>query len=337
MRVRAGRMMKIEIAGSGRYLPKTLVASHELDASCGLPDGHLAGATGVGSRYHCRDESQIDMALGAATAAITNAGLTPQDIDLVIGGCGVAYQALPATAPLVQSRLGIADGTAAAFDVSSTCLSFLSGFDVAARLVDAGQHRTALVFSSDMASRALPWKDAPETAALFGDGAAAVVLRRADGEGSTVRASMMRTYPSAYEACSIGAGGTRFDFVADAEAFAANAVFRMDGKELFRITSRYFAAFVNEVLERAGWSRDAVDLVIPHQASPLALAHLVRQTGFCPSRIVDISADYGNQIAASIPFAFDMARRDKRFGKGSKVLMLGTSAGVSFGGLALEI
>ncbi|TGR36146.1 ketoacyl-ACP synthase III, partial [Mesorhizobium sp. M8A.F.Ca.ET.198.01.1.1] len=100
----------------------------------------------------------------------------PGTVDLIVGGCGVPYQPLPASAPLVMQRLGLADGSAAAFDVNSTCLGFLTAFETASRLIEAGQFSTALVFSSEVASRALPWRDQPEVAALFGDGAAAAVL-----------------------------------------------------------------------------------------------------------------------------------------------------------------
>ncbi|MER8922096.1 3-oxoacyl-[acyl-carrier-protein] synthase III C-terminal domain-containing protein [Mesorhizobium sp. M0802] len=311
------------------------MTSRALDARLGYGDGHFEAATGVIERYVCDAESQVDLACAAARLALADAELEAGSVDLVIGGCGVPYQPLPSTAPLVMQRLGLADGSAAAFDVNSTCLGFLTAFETASRLIEAGQCRTALVFSSEIASRALPWQDQPEIAALFGDGAAAAVLQQAPSEGR-VAANLMRTYPSAYEACSIGSGGTRFDFHREPEEFARHSLFHMEGKELFRVTSRHFNGFVAELLDRAGWRHDDVDLVVPHQASPLALAHMARQTGFAREKLVDIAARYGNQIAASIPFALDVARREQRIVPGAKVLFLGTSAGVSFGGMALE-
>ncbi|MDX8501412.1 3-oxoacyl-[acyl-carrier-protein] synthase III C-terminal domain-containing protein [Mesorhizobium sp. VK4C] len=328
--------MRIKIVGTGRAVPAKCVTTRTLEERLGLGRGALEAATGVVQRYVCRDESQIDLACAAARLALDDAGLEADAVDLIIGGCGVPYQPLPATAPLVMQRLGLADGSAAAFDVNSTCLGFLTAFETAGRMIEAGQCGTALVFSSEIASRALPWGDAPEVAALFGDGAAAAVLRRAKpGEGS-VAASLMRTYPSAWEACGIGAGGTRFDFRKEPEAFARHSLFHMDGKELFRLTSRHFNSFVVALLERAGWRHEDVDLVVPHQASPFALAHMARQTGFAPEKLVDIAARFGNQIAASMPFALDVARRDGHVVPGMKLLFLGTSAGVSFGGMALE-
>ncbi|WP_027165555.1 3-oxoacyl-[acyl-carrier-protein] synthase III C-terminal domain-containing protein [Mesorhizobium sp. WSM3224] len=328
--------MRIRIVGTGRAVPAQCVSTRALEERLGLGEGALEAVTGIAERYVCNGESQIDLAVAAATFALRDAGLEPGAVDLIVGGCGVPYQPLPATAPLVMQRLGLVDGSAAAFDVNSTCLGFLTAFETAGRTIEAGQCETALVFSSEVASRALPWRDAPEIAALFGDGAAAAVLRRAEpGEGK-VAASLMRTYPSGWEACGIGSGGTRFDFSKEREAFAAHSLFHMDGKELFRLTSRHFNGFVDDLLKRAGWRREDVDLVIPHQASPFALAHMARQTGFPPQRLIDISARFGNQIAASIPFALDVARREGRVAPGMKLLFLGTSAGVSFGGMALE-
>jgi len=328
--------MRIRIAGTGGVVPAERVTTRALEERFGLEKGRLEAATGVVERYVCEGESQIDLACTAAKLALEDAGIEASAVDLIIGGCGVPYQPLPATSPLVMQRLGLADGSAAAFDVSSTCLGFLTAFETASRLIEAGQSKTALVFSSEVASRALPWRDQPEVAALFGDGAAAVVLQEAKpGEGRVV-ANLMRTYPSAYEACGIGSGGTRFDFHSQPEEFARHSLFHMDGKELFRVTSRHFSGFVAELLQRAGWRHEDVDLVVPHQASPFALAHMARQTGFAPEKLVDISARYGNQIAASIPFALDIARRDGRIAPGARLLFLGTSAGVSFGGMALE-
>jgi 3-oxoacyl-[acyl-carrier-protein] synthase III len=135
----------------------------------------------------------------------------------------------------------------------------------------------------------------------------------------------------------LGAGGTGIDFHRDPERFQANATFGMRGRDLFKLTTKYFPGFVNRLLDRAGWNRRDVDLVIPHQASPLALAHLVKRCGFPKDKVIDIVADYGNQVAASIPTALHLACEAGRCDAGAKILLLGTSAGVSFGGMAIEV
>ncbi|MEP6068557.1 MAG: 3-oxoacyl-[acyl-carrier-protein] synthase III C-terminal domain-containing protein [Paracoccaceae bacterium] len=326
----------VHIIGSGRALPAECLSAETLDAQLKLPIGYLQKETGVSHRYVCRDESQIDLAVSACKSALEDAGIDATDIDLLISGCAVPYQPIPSMAPLVMRELGITDGSAAAFDVNSTCLSFLTALQTADRLLDTGQHTNALVFSSEIASRALPWSTEPEVAGLFGDGAAAVVLTQNSNGTRGLKSVLFRTYPSAYEASEIGAGGTRFDFREERDAFERNTMFSMDGIALFRLTIEHFNACVDGLLDQAGWQHKDVDLVIPHQASPAALSHMVRLTKFEKDRVFDIASDHGNQIAASIPFAFDLARKQGRIETGAKVLFLGTSAGVSIGGIAYE-
>lgn len=326
--------MNISFLGTGRALPLQSVDSTDLEIK--WTAGGRITATGVRRRYHCTDETQVDLATLACQRALENAGCAIDKIDLIISGASVAYQPIPAMAPLIMRNLGVVDGAAAAFDVNSTCLSFVTGLDVAARMISSGAAQTALVVSSEIASRALPWATQPQTAALFGDGAAAAVLGSAEAQTTAaIRAIRLRSYPSAYEACGIGAGGTRFDFSTESASFAEHSKFSMDGKALFRLTTQHFTSFVDALLHEAGWDHGEVDLVVPHQASPAALDHMIRQTGWPKKKVVRIVEDYGNQIAASIPFAFDIAREQGRVPAGSKVLFLGTSAGVSLGGAAL--
>ncbi len=324
------------IVGTGRSLPAECLSAEHLDDVHGLPQGFTASQTGVLTRYVCREESQIDLAVAACRAALQDANLSSEDVDLVLSGSSVPYQPIPTTAPLVMRELGMTDGSAAAFDVNSTCLSFLSAVQVAHQLLISGQHNIALVFSSEIASRGLPWKTHPDVAGLFGDGAAACILTKDVVPTEGIRSVLFRTYPSAFDASAIGAGGTRFSFHDEFEAFAQNSTFKMDGRSLFRLTREHFGPFVKDVLDNAGWTHQDVDLVIPHQASPAALEHMIRSTQFDPDRVINIVSNVGNQIAASLPYALDIARKDNRIKPGTKVLFLGTSAGVSFGGLAYE-
>ncbi len=324
---------KAVIAGTGRALPSKLVRSEAFDAKFGQAPGTLEQKTGVASRFVCDAESQIDLAAAACRAAMADARCTADNVELIICASAVPYQTIPGTAPRVMAELGIADGQGAGFDVNSTCLSFLNATNIAAHMVTSGQYTRVLVVSSEIASRALPWDTDPETAALFGDGAAAAVIEAGPKQDQGLGPMLMRTYPSAYEASALKAGGTRLDYHNAPDVFAEGAHFTMDGGVLFRLTAKHFGRFVEEVLERYSWSRQDVACVIPHQASPAALEHMIRHTGFDKHRVVNIAQSHGNQIAASIPFALDVARKEHRIAPGHKVLMLGTSAGVSFGGL----
>ncbi len=322
----------LKILGSGKALPQTCVSSETIDARLGRAPGWLYRKSGVATRYVCDGEDQVDLAVAAARAALKEAEMPLEDITLVLFAAAVPYQSIPATAPLVQARLGIIDGACMAFDVNSTCLSFMTALDVASRMI-AGTDGKALVIASEVASRGLPWDTEPATAALFGDGAAAVVISAREGP-SGVMASRMETYPSAYDACALGSGGTRYDYHADRGNFDRHSLFHMDGEALYKLTIRHFEPFLDRLLDDAGWRRDEVELVVPHQASPGALQHLARRCGFDPAIIVNIVRDYGNQIAASLPTALDFALKARRH-DGRKTLLLGTSAGVSLGGLAL--
>jgi 3-oxoacyl-[acyl-carrier-protein] synthase-3 len=303
----------------------------------GVPNEVLNLDHGMKRRFFCEAESQIDLAISAAQKALKAAGRVIDDIDLIISGCAVPYQTIPSTAPLIMKTLGLPDGAAAAFDVNSTCLGFVSGLDLASRWLRAKDAQYALVISSEVASRALPWDDDPQTAILFGDGAGAAVLSSsANGPNKGVIASHMRSFPSAYEASEIGAGGTRFDFHSDRLGFEKHSRFAMNGRDLFRVTATHFVRFLEELLDKAGWTRQDVDIVVPHQASPHALSHMIKLCGFQADQVVNIVSDFGNQIAASIPFALDFAVQNGQVRRNSKVLLIGTSAGVSFGGIALE-
>lgn len=318
-------------------LPARRVDSSTLDNELGQAAGTLQAACGVRSRYVCGDESQDELAAIAAQAALDEAGLEAAGLDLVISAASVPKQPIPSTATLIARNIGVRPGACTAFDVNSTCLSFLSGLDVALSLLAGGRFRAALVVSSEIATRALPWSSDPVTAGLFGDGAAAAVVLPAGARASTLRAVHFEAYPAGYELCQLAAGGTGIDFHREPERFKEAAMFKMDGHGLFKLTATRFPDFVSRVLDRAGWRREDVDMVVPHQASPLALAHLVKRCGFPKEKIIDIVADYGNQVAASIPTALHLARASGRLPAGAKVLILGTSAGVSFGGMAIEV
>ena len=328
------------IAGTGMALPQRLVPSSEIDQRLGKPDGWLEAACGVASRaVASAGETQEVMASAAARAALRDAGLRLDDIDLLLFGASVGRQPIPATAALVKRELGGARLSFPAYDVNATCLSALVALDIAALQVTAKRAKHVLVVVSEIASRALPWRDAPDTAGLFGDGAAAFVVSAAgSGEkpGWRLGGFHMETYAEGYDACTLASGGTGIDFHADPDAFARNAYFRMDGKALYRITAAALPGFLDRILGNAGLERADIDLVVPHQASPHALAHIIRRGGFPPDRVFDRVRTIGNQVAASIPVALCMAREEGRIQTGMRVLLVGTSAGVSLAGAILE-
>lgn len=324
------------ITGWGHALPAALVTSEMLEKTYGLKAGSLAKATGVKTRFiadRLGPETQVELGLRAARAALECADVGADGLDLIIAASAVPYQLIPSTAPLYQRGLGLPDGACQVLDVNTTCLSALSALDIAASFLETGRARRVLIVSSELASCALPWKTAPEVAALFGDGAGAWVVEMAQGRGLVGAA--FESFPSAYEACQLPAGGTHNSPHDDSAYFLEQAFFQMTGDALFKLVRSQFSAFLDRFLDKIGWGREEVDFYVPHQASPLSLLHMARAFDVRSDRFIDISRTHGNQIAASIPSAFSHARQAGQIKEGSRVLMLGTSAGVQFGAVAL--
>lgn len=326
-------MSGIGFLGTGSARPQQELFTTDKEIELGLVPGQLSLPTGVKSRRVATlGESSISLGTEAALQAVAAAGLKADDLDLILSASAIPYQAIPSTAPLYQRALGISG--VPCFDINATCLSFVSATDMARAMVATGRAKHVLVVSSEIASLGLPWHSAPETAALFGDGAAAAVVGHVATGG--IRAVKMETYSEAYEACQVPIGGTRLNIHADPEGYQKAAWFHMDGHVLYKLTAKKLRRFVGAVLEEAGWAMDEVDLVIPHQASRGGIDHAIRMLGIAPERVVDILGNHGNQIAASIPTALHYATQEGRLKPGTKALMVGTSAGVSLGALAWE-
>src|ERR1700744_6119569 len=183
------------LRGTGIALPERKVSSASFDRELGKREGWLEENCGVRERFVCGVETQDELATRAARQAIAEAGIAATSIDFLIFASPFSKYSIPTTAPLIARQLGIQGRDCATLDVNSTCLSFLSGFDIAAAMIAAGRYRCVLVVSSEIASRALPWRTDPVTAGLFGDGAAAAVLTRAEpDEASYVRAVRFETH-----------------------------------------------------------------------------------------------------------------------------------------------
>lgn len=330
-------MLNAALLGTGARAGGRRLPSAEIDARLGKPAGWLETASGVICRpVLAEGETQESLALDAARQALADANLDASDVDLLLFASAVGRQPIPSTATLLKRELGLTRCASPAFDVNATCLSAVAAMEIAALYIGAGRARHVLIVASEIATRALPWADDPATAALFGDGAAALVLGAAQPAGLHLREVAIETWAEGYDYCALPAGGTRYDFHTNRAAFEENAFFRMDGHALFKLTRTHLPAFIDRLLARTGWRREDVDLVIPHQASPLALEHMVRKCGFARDRVVSTVTQTGNLVAASIPMTLDTARREGRIPPGSKILLIGTSAGVSIGGATLE-
>ena len=300
--------MRFALAGTGVHVP---------DASGGRP---RAGA----------EETTSAMAAAAARAALHDARWCAGDLDALIGASSVMEQPIPGTAALIGRRLGVRG--AAGFDVNATCLSALVALDLAITGVAAGRWRRVLIAGADLPTRAIDPADA-ELAAIFGDGGAALAV--GEGEQELI-ASRFETHGEHADLCALEAGGTRVDPRGDRDAFLAATRFRMAGPQLYRATARLFPPFLARLLDTAGVCARDLDLVIPHQASRPALDHLHHVLEVDRERMVDVFDTYGNQVASSLPHALHVARRDGRLRSGMTVLLVGSAAGISLGGMVIR-
>jgi len=328
---------KVQIYGTGKYLPGERVTDGEMDARLGVVPGWSRRTSDVAVRHFVRDgETAAEMGAKAAHAALSAAGMTFADIDCLVCASGTKQQALPCTAVFVQQAMGQQHSGVPAFDIDSTCLSFLTAFDIMSCLVDAGRYRRVLIVSSEIASYGLDYSN-KESAALFGDGAAAAVIGPPEaGAKSCVIAASLRTYSEGAAFSEIRAGGSKRHPRGPEPAEPGDELFRMDGPAIFRMASRLLPAFTAELLQDANARMADFRAVIAHQGSAAAVRLLRRKLGISADQLVYITPDHGNTIAASIPMGLDTAIRTGRIARGDRVLMLGTAAGLTLGGLIFD-
>lgn len=328
----------LRLLGSGVAGAIAAVDSRVLDARLGLAPGSVERRSGVRSRGVETVRSAAALGADAARAALAQAGLTLDDIDVVIAASATMDQAMPCNAALIHRELGLSERGTPAFDIGASCLGFVVALDTVAALLAVGRYRRALVIAADIASCGLDWNQL-EASAIFGDGAAAVVVdggASGDGGSAGLLAASFATYSEGAHFCEIRGGGSRYHPSRIDEDFAPLARFRMDGPSVFRLAARRLGAFIEALVAQAGLAIADIDVVIPHQASRHGLDFLARLLRLPRDRIVDIFATHGNQVAASLPSALHRARSDGRLRPGMHALLIGTGAGVSFGGLVLR-
>ncbi len=261
------------ILGTGAAIDLPIATSLALDHQYDLAPGLIERLTGVVPRPRAGGRDQIALATEAAIAALSDAGCEAEELDGILHAAAVPYRTIPATAPLVQRALGLPDGAVAAYDIGATCLGFLAALQHAAAMVETGRWTRVLVVASERVSDNLDW-NVPSTAGLFGDGAGAAVVGQGP-RGLRIGQIVLQTHPSGYEAARLRARGTRLG----ARATPVETSFVMDGPALFGLTRRRFEAFVQGNLRAEGLCLDNIDLIVPHQASPVALRLMARALG----------------------------------------------------------
>lgn len=312
------------ILGTGSALPKNRVTNAELAQRVDTSDEWIVERTGIRTRYiAAQDETTASLATDASIKAIEAAGLSCQDIDLIVLATATPDQTFPASATKVQAALGITD--CVAFDVAAVCSGFLYAISVAESMIRAGSANHALVIGSETFSRILDWEDRT-TCVLFGDGAGAAVLGPAE-DGRGILATKLHADGRYNELLYVDGGPSTTGTVGK---------LRMRGQEVFRHAVSKLAAVLSESLELAGLTPDDVDWVVPHQANARILDATARKLGLAPEKVIVTVDRHANTSAASVPLALDAAVRDGRIKAGDIVVLEAMGGGFTWGASVLR-
>ena len=315
-------MIRSVIKGSGSALPSRVVTNDELAKQVDTSDEWIRERTGITQRYIAGEgETTGTLATAAARAALADAGMAPAEVDLIVLATATPDRTFPATATLVQDALGC-DG-AAAFDVAAVCSGFLYALATADSMIRTGMARRALVIGAETFSRILDWEDRA-TCVLFGDGAGAMVLAAEDvaEDGPGVLASRLHAAGEHGDLLYVDGGPSTTGTVGKV---------RMMGREVFRHAVVNLAEVLEEVLTATGYAASDIDWVVPHQANRRILDATARKLGLPIEKVVVTVDRHANTSAASVPLAFDEARRDGRLKPGDLVMLEAMGGGFTWG------
>jgi len=313
------------IAGTGRYLPATVLTNQELARRVETSDEWIRTRTGIRQRHIAApDETTSDLALHASREAIAAAGMTAADIDLIIVATATPDMIFPATACILQDKLGIHGGPA--LDVGAVCSGFVYALALADKMISSGASRNALVVGAEIYSRILDWSDRG-TCVLFGDGAGAVVLVPSPAPGIlTSHLHADGSYRNILNVPGQVQGGrvTGTPFV------------HMDGSAVFKFAVKVMADVAQEALSAVDMQPSDIDWMIPHQANIRIMDATMKKLHLPHERLVVTVDQHGNTSAASIPMALDIAVRDGRIKTGDHVMLLGVGGGFTWGSVFLR-
>jgi 3-oxoacyl-[acyl-carrier-protein] synthase-3 len=319
-------MIYSRISGVGSHVPNQAVTNDDLVArGVDTSDEWVMGRTGIRQRYLAEpDQTSSDLALLASRAAIQNAGIDAQRIDLILVATSTPDFVFPSTATLLQAKLGIRNGSAA-MDVQAVCSGFTYALAVADKFIRSGSHRCALVVGAEVFSRILDWDDR-STCVLFGDGAGAVILQAAEEPG--ILASVLHADGSYANILSVPGNVCGGEIV-------GSPFLQMDGQAVFRFAVKVLAEVAKEVLAASGKDVASVDWLVPHQANVRILQATAKKLGLPMEKVIVTVAEHGNTSAASIPLALDAGVRDGRIRRGQTLLLEGVGGGFTWGAVAL--
>jgi 3-oxoacyl-[acyl-carrier-protein] synthase-3 len=320
------RLPRARVVSTGRYNPPRIVTNHELESLVDTNDEWIRTRTGIRERRIAdKDVHASDMAAAAARIAMERAGVEAEGLDMILLSTATPDRLLPSTACDVQALLGARN--AAAYDYSTACSGFLYGLSMAEAHITAGQAETVLVCATEKMSSIVDWTDRT-TCVLFGDGAGAAVVRRADDERG-ILSTFMKSDGTLAELLWRPGGGARIPLDIAVLDERSHYV-KMAGPEVFKSAVRAMCEAAETAMQRAGVTSDEIDLLVPHQAN-IRIIEATAKYARMPMDKVYVNVDrFGNMSSASIPVALDEACERGRIQPGSLVLMVAFGAGFTW-------
>lgn len=326
-------VIEVCIAGTGSYVPEKILTNKELAARVDTSDEWIVTRTGIKERRIAAEgEFTSHMASKAARNALEQAGISADEIELIIVATITPDKPTPATACYVQQQIGASK--AVAFDISAACSGFLYAMKISKRLISDGAFKNALIIGAEKLSSVTNWSDR-STCVLFGDGAGAAVLRRSEpGEGSIV-ATEMGTDGNLTHLLEIPGGGSACPITSENVNDQLHTL-NMQGKEVFKIAVNRMKEAAEKVIARAGWHPEDIACVIPHQAN-LRIIDAIADRLAVPNERVFINLDkYGNTSAAAVAIALDEANRTGAFKRGDHIVLVVFGAGLTWAAAAVR-
>ena len=323
-------VVRSAVTGVGSYLPEDIVTNADLAKVVDTTDEWIIERTGIRQRHRARhDQPTSDLATEAAMKALEAAGKTPADVDLIIVATTTPDMTFPATASIVQRKLGAP--TCIAFDVQAVCSGFVYAISVADGFVSRGNAKCALVIGAEEMTRLMDWTDR-STCVLFGDGAGAVVLEPREGQGTKADTGLL--------GFALRSDGNKTDLLyVDGGPATTGTVghLRMQGNQVFRHAVVNIAEAITAACAASGIEVSDVDWFVPHQANSRIIKGVGDRLGLDEDKIILTVADHANTSAASIPLALDTGIRDGRIKKGDLVLLEAMGGGLTWGACAFRL
>ncbi len=323
-------MIRSVLRGMGHALPERVVENAEFETWMETSDAWIKSRSGIERRHFAAEgQTTSDLATEAARAALADAGMEPETLDAIVVATSTPDTTFPSVATMVQGNLGMKSGFA--FDVQAVCAGFVFAMSNADALIKSGQATRVLVIGAETFSRIMNWEDRT-TCVLFGDGAGAVVLEAAEGDGTPQDAGILAT--------DLNSDGTYRDLLyvdGGVSKTQTTGVLVMQGKEVFRHAVEKLAKTAETALEKAGLSDADVDWVVPHQANLRIIKATATKMNIPMDQVVVTVQDHGNTSAASIPLALSVAKSEGKFAPGQLLVMEAIGGGLAWGAVVLRL